>query len=155
MKKMPLIIILLMSVCTAAPLMACDYNKGVIEVDMPYVRAPVPGHNMTAAFLMVSNTGEQDCKLTAASSSYAEKIEFHTHQHSGGMMRMRQVDNVNVAAGERVAFKPGGLHLMLFGLKPSISSSVDINITTDKCGEFHFSAPLKSLKSQPAKTMHH
>ena len=155
MKKLSLFITLVFSACLAVPLMACDYNKETIDIDMPYVRAPVPGHNMTAAFLMVSNTGEQDCKLTAASSSYAQKIEFHTHQHIGGMMKMRPVDSVNVVAGGNVAFKPGGLHLMLFGVKPSDKSSVDINLTTDKCGEIHFSAPLKSIKSKPAKAMHH
>ena len=86
---------------------------------MPYVRAPVPGNSMTAAFLHVSNSGEQACKLTAASSSYAKKVEFHTHQHVDGMMKMRPVDTVDVPAGSSVTFKPGGIHLMLFGVKSS------------------------------------
>jgi copper(I)-binding protein len=155
MKKIPLFIILVFSACWAMPLMAGHHKTGAITIDMPYVRVPVPGHNMTAAFLMVSNTGEQDCKLTGANSSYAQKIEFHTHQHSDGMMKMRPVDSIDVVAGGHVAFKPGGLHLMLFGIKPSDKSTVDINLTTDKCGEIHFSAPFKSIKSQPAKAMHH
>ena len=155
MRKMSLIIALVFSACWVMPAVSGHHKKGNIEVDMPYVRAPIPGHNMTAGFLMVSNSGEQDCKLTAASSSYAKKIEFHTHKHVDGMMMMRPVTSVNVAAGATVAFEPGGLHLMLFGVKSGDKSSATITLSTDKCGEIQFSAPIKSIKSQPAKAMHH
>ena len=155
MRKMSLIITLVFSVFWVMPAASGHHKKGNIEVDMPYVRAPIPGHNMTAAFLMVSNSGEQDCKLTAASSSYAKKIEFHTHTHVDGMMKMRPVTNVDVPAGANVAFQPGGLHLMLFGVKSGDESSANITLSTDKCGEIQFSAPIKSIKSQPAKAMHH
>ena len=155
MKKISLIIVLMFSACWAMPAMSGHHKQTVVNVDMPYVRAPVPGQNMTAAFLMISNSGEQNCKLIAASSSYAKKIEFHTHQHVDGMMRMRPVEAVDVPAGSVVAFKPGGLHLMLFGVKSGEESSAEITLSTDKCGEIQFSAPIKSLKSQPAKAMHH
>ena len=155
MKKMSLMLAIVFSACWIMPTMAGHHKKGTIEVEMPYVRAPVPGNSMTAAFLHVSNSGQQACKLTAASSSYATKVEFHTHQHVDGMMKMRPVDTVDVPAGSSVTFKPGGLHLMLFGVKSVETSSAKITLSTDKCGEIQFSAPIKSLKSQPAKAMHH
>jgi copper(I)-binding protein len=155
MKRLPLFLILAFSTCWAMPLIAGHHKKGTIDVDMPYVRTPVPGQSMTAAFLKVSNTGEQACQLTGASSSYAKKIEFHTHQHVDGMMKMRPVDIVEVAGGSSVAFKPGGLHLMLFGVNHDETSSAEITFTTDKCGEIKFSAPIKSIKSQHSKAMHH
>lgn len=155
MKKISLFLVLVVSACWVMPTMAGHHKKGNITIDMPYVRAPVPGHSMTAAFLMISNRGEQNCKLIAASSSYAKKIEFHTHLHIDGMMKMRPVKDVDVPAGSTVAFKPGGLHLMLFGVKSSEELSVEITLSTDNCGAIQFSAPIKSLKSQPAKAMHH
>jgi copper(I)-binding protein len=155
MKKISLFFVLVISACWVMPTMAGHHEKGNINIDMPYVRAPVPGQNMTAAFLMISNSGEQNCKLIAANSSYAKKIEFHTHKHVDGMMQMRPVKDVDVPAGSTIAFKPGGLHLMLFEVSSSDASSAEITLSTDKCGEIQFLAPIKSLKSQPAKAMHH
>lgn len=155
MKKMSLMLALVFSACWAMQTMAGHHKKGAIEVDMPYVRAPVPGHSMTAAFLTLSNHTEQSCKLIAASSTYAKKIEFHTHLHVDGMMKMRPVAYVALPAGSSVAFVPGGLHLMLFGVKSGAESAVKISITTDKCGDIQFEAPIRSIKSQPTKVMHH
>lgn len=155
MQKLPLLLSLIFSVCWAMSSMAGDHKQGSIVVEAPSVRAPVPGHSMTAAFFKLTNDGEQDCTLTTASSSYAKKIEFHTHIHEDGMMKMRPVDIVALPAGSSVEFKPRGLHLMLFGIQQSDSSSAEITLNTDKCGEVKFSAPIKSIKSQPAKAMHH
>jgi copper(I)-binding protein len=155
MQKLPLLLSLIFSVCWAMPSMAGHHKKAAIAVEMPYVRAPVPGHSMTAAFFKLSNDGGQDCTLTTASSSYAKKIEFHTHIHEDGMMKMRPVDIVALPAGSSVEFKPRGLHLMLFGIQQSDSSSAEIRLTTDKCGGVTFLAPIKSVKSKPAKAMHH
>jgi len=155
MQKLPLLLLLAFSVCWAMPSMAGHHKQGSIVVEAPSVRAPVPGHSMTAAFFKLINDGEQDCKLIAASSSYAKKIEFHTHLHEDGMMKMRPVDNVLLTAGSSLDFKPRGLHLMLFGIQHSDSSSAEIRLATDKCGDVTFLAPIKSVKSQPAKAMHH
>lgn len=155
MKNLPLTLALILSALWAGHSMAGHHKTGAIEVDMPYVRAPVPGHSMSAAFLTLNNASEQDCRLTAASSAYAKKIEFHTHVHQDGMMKMRPVANVDVAAGSSVAFKPGGLHLMLFGIKHGDIPSAKITINTDQCGDISFTAPIKSIKSMPAEAMHH
>ena len=60
---------------------------------------------------------------------------------------MRPVANVDVAAGSSVAFKPGGLHLMLFGIEHGDIPSAKITINTDQCGDISFTAPIKSIKS--------
>ena len=126
-----------------------------LSVDMAYIRAPIPGSSMTAAFLTISNGGKENCTLISASSAFAEKIEFHTHQHSNGMMKMRPVDSVEVTANSQLAFKPGGLHLMLFGVKPDATESAEITLVSSHCGELTFDAPIRSMKSSPAKVMHH
>ena len=54
MKKLPLTLALIFSICCAMYSMAGHHKKGAIEVDMPYVRTPVPGHSMTAAFLTLN-----------------------------------------------------------------------------------------------------
>ena len=43
-------------------------------------------------------------------------------------MRMRQVKTLEIAPGETVALKPGGLHLMLIGLKRPLQDGEEISL---------------------------
>lgn len=79
-----------------------------------YIRAPLPGRYMSAAFMTLKNTGEQDIVLKTASIQGAGLVEYHTHSHKDGVMRMRQIHELTVPAGEKVVLEPGGLHLMVF-----------------------------------------
>jgi len=155
MKKIAFIIVATFIGGLIQPAIAGHHKLQKLTVDMATIRAPIPGHSMTAAFLTINNAGKDSCKLTSAGSEFAEKIEFHTHQHVNGMMKMRPVESVEVAANSTLEFKPGGLHLMLFGVKEGQAESADITLGTDNCGEITFNAPIKSIKSTPAKAMHH
>jgi copper(I)-binding protein len=100
------------------------------------VRTVLPGKSITAAFFTLANPSQSDCTLLSAESPSAERIEFHTHQHQGDMVRMRALDQVKVPAGESLVFKSGGLHLMLFGVDPAINSDgvTQLTLHTDQCG---------------------
>jgi len=147
MKNVALIFITAFSVCIAMPVFAAHHKVADIVIDAPYVRAPVSGQAMTAGFFKASNNTDKNCVLTGVSSNYAKKIEFHAHQHIDGMMRMRPVSQVELPAGSDLHFKPGGLHLMFFGLSSSDQLSVDLSLITDNCGEISFKAPIRSIKS--------
>lgn len=155
MKKIAFIIAATFLSGLIQPAIAGHHKVQNLTVDMASIRAPIPGHSMTAAFLAINNTGKDNCTLNGVRSEFAEKIEFHTHQHINGMMKMRPVGSVEVAANSTLEFKPGGLHLMLFGVKEGHAESADITLETDNCGEITFNASIKSIKSAPAKAMHH
>jgi copper(I)-binding protein len=72
---------------------------------------------MTAAFMTLNNTGAEKFVLTSAYLEGAGSVEIHTHTHDNGVMRMRQIHELTVNAGESVVLEPGGLHLMIFGIK--------------------------------------
>ncbi len=89
-----------------------------VTVSDPTIRAPLGGRNVTAAYMtLVSDTDDQ---LIAARSPLAKSIELHTHEADGDIMRMRQVDVIDLPAGEPVVFAPRGLHLMVFGAPVSL-----------------------------------
>lgn len=88
-----------------------------LVVEEGYVRKPIPGRVMTAAFMTLSNQGAQDIVLTSATLEGASSVEIHTHSHVDGVMRMRQIHQLTVEAGEQRVLEPGGLHLMIFGIK--------------------------------------
>ncbi|MDK2777845.1 MAG: copper chaperone PCu(A)C [Pseudomonadota bacterium] len=99
-----------------------------IEVSDPYVREPVPGRDMSAAFMQISNSGDSDRVLVSASAGWTSRIEIHTHIHDNGVMRMRQIESLTIPAGETVTLKPGGLHLMLFGLQPPLAQTLPLEL---------------------------
>ena len=54
-------------------------------------------------------------------------------EHRDGMMKMRRVDEVVIAAHSSVALKSGGTHLMLFGVEMGLQAGDMIDL------QLHFS----------------
>ena len=85
-----------------------------VTVVDPYILAPLKGRDVTAGYFVIENAGP-NTRLVSASSPIAAEVEIHTHSMADGVMQMREVDGVDLVAGETIAFEPGGLHLMMFG----------------------------------------
>ena len=96
-------------------LLACSPPREDIEVARAYVRPPVAGGDVAVGYLDIENHGAAPVRLVGARTPSARRIEIHTHVHDGDMMRMRKLDALAIAPGERVRLEPGGDHLMLFG----------------------------------------
>lgn len=114
---------LLMMVLTvvASPLMALDIQQG-------FVRGLPPTQTTTAAFFRLVNSGTEPWTLTAVYSEAAVSVEIHEHVHDGGMMRMQRRDSLTIPADSAVEFKPGGLHLMLIGLKRALQEGEEVTL---------------------------
>ena len=87
-----------------------------LGVSDAWVRALPPGQPNTAAYLVVTNSGDTAVTIVGASSPIAETVEIHTSREVDGLQRMERLEQVQVAPGQSVAFAPGGRHLMLLGL---------------------------------------
>jgi len=94
------------------------------------IREMPPGVVTTAAYMTLTNLHEQEIELVGISAGFAERVEVHEHLHKDGMMQMRKVESFVVSPGQTIEFKPGGYHLMVFGIKgrPKINESVDITL---------------------------
>ena len=116
---------------------AHDFKAGPIRIDHPYARATVPGQPNGGGFLKLSNEGPTADKLVAATSARAGSIELHTMRMEGDVMRMRQVDAIELPAGGSVELKPGGMHLMFIGLKAPLRNGDTFPMTLrfEKAGE--------------------
>lgn len=102
-----------------------------IVVDAPYVRAIAPGQTISAAFMVLKNDSDEDIDLVKASSDIATSVELHEHVHEDGMMKMRQVPKISIAAKGETELKPGGYHIMLIDLKKAIKPDDIINLTLE------------------------
>ena len=117
-----------------------------IEIAHPWSKAVPPTSNVTAAFLSIINHSNVDDTLIAAHSPIAEIVELHTHTNDNGLMQMRQVKAIDVAAEQQQQLVPGGLHVMLFNLTevPSIDSQFPLTLTFKHAGEITVNVAVKS-----------
>ena len=84
-----------------------------------------------AVYFEIDNSGESGDQLTGAQTPVAEKAEMHTSQMQGDVMQMRSIASVDIHADEHVALSPGGLHLMLTGVKNKLSEGDHFPLTLE------------------------
>jgi len=102
-----------------------------ITIEAPYVRAIPPGQPVSAAFMVLKNDTDSELALIKASSDIAETVELHEHVEDNGMLKMRQVPKISIAAKATTDLKPGGYHIMLINLKKAIKPGDIININLE------------------------
>ncbi|UNP87974.1 copper chaperone PCu(A)C [Aeromonas encheleia] len=138
----------ILTLCLAAPALA------KVEAVDGYVRLLPPGSPNTAAFMVLKNDGDKPVTLTAVSSPEAARAELHTHLHENGVMKMRQVDGIQIPAKGEVALKPGSFHIMLFEVRDlSQAVPVPLTLTLDDGQSLTLSLPVKPV--EPTKGMQH
>lgn len=118
-----------------------------IIVEDSYVRHMPPTQTVTGAFMVFKNTTGSDLAVVSAESDVADKVELHTHLHEDGVMKMRQVDKIEVPAGGATVLEPGGLHVMLIGLKQplELGQMVEIKLNIDDGSSTQIEAEVKSV----------
>ena len=108
-------------------------HMGVMVMDAQ-ARAMPPGSKNSAAYFTLMNHKQESISLVSAKSDVSKVTEFHNHLMIDGAMSMRKVPSVDVAAGERVSFQPGGFHVMLIGLtqnlKPGEQVTIQLNLAS-------------------------
>jgi len=165
MKRFFVLVILSSVMASAGSLMAPKLMAQVIDEQLQptslkisgaYIRTMPPGQKVTAAFLTVSNVEESDCQILSATSPLTNRIEFHQHQHVDGLMRMRQMKSVLIAAGETVVFKPGAFHIMFFNMDNMLmdGDKTEVTLQTDQCGDYSAELEVRSLV-KPTIMDHH
>ncbi|MFO1059329.1 MAG: copper chaperone PCu(A)C [Dongiaceae bacterium] len=75
--------------------------------------AAAPG----AAYATIVNDSGTADRLVAVTSPVAARAQLHVSVVEGGLATMRPVTVVDLAPGARLELKPGGLHVMLTGLR--------------------------------------
>ena len=122
---------------SATGAVAHEYEQGGLHVDHPWSWPAPPMAANGSAYLVINNHGQADDVLLSADSPVAERVEIHTHMMDGDMMKMRQLENLPVPAGESVTLAPGGHHLMLMGLKqaPKEGERFPLTLHFEQAGE--------------------
>lgn len=88
---------------------------------------PSTGPN-TAAYLTINNKSGQPDKLIKVECDHTTTVELHNNIEENGVMKMRPVDSIEISK-DPVELKPGGLHIMLMGLKDSFQGKETVPLT--------------------------
>jgi len=105
----------------ATPAAAATARLGGLEVGQPWSRPAAAGMN-GAGYLTLTNRGKAPETLTGVETPAATRVEVHSSSMSGGVMSMRPQPATPIPPGQTVTFAPGGLHLMLIGLKEPLKA---------------------------------
>ncbi|WP_339938344.1 copper chaperone PCu(A)C [Undibacterium luofuense] len=97
-----------------------------VVVSQPWVRATVPQQMATGAFMQLKSS--QDSRLVAVATSAADRAEIHEMKMENQVMRMREIDGLPLPQGQDVALKPGGMHIMLMGLKKPLTEGESVTL---------------------------
>ena len=107
-------------------LSACEKNHGVLIMDN-WVRANAPGQSVGAAYMTLISA--QDSTMIKAESDIAGSVEIHSMKMEDGVMKMRMLETLPLAAGKQEKLAPGGFHFMLFDLKKPLTVGENVNFT--------------------------
>lgn len=115
----------------AALLLSASVFAGDIQIEKAWARATAPGQNVAGVDLTI--TSKQAATLVGASSAVCKTIELHsmTMAHDSGMMKMREVETIELPAGKPVNLGESGYHLMLTGLKAPLKAGESVPLTLE------------------------
>jgi len=114
MRASAALLLLLLAACgneSRPPLVATDIE----------ITAAVPGSNMSAGYLSLTNNSSDSISVTRVVSPSFEAVEIHTSSIENGISKMRRADQLMISAGSTTTLQRGGIHLML--MRPTGNSA--------------------------------
>ena len=120
------IAVLLLGVALVTGRLAHSAPAQLLVSDAIVRLSAVPGRPAAGYFTITG--GARGDRLLSVASPVA-RIEMHQTVMANGAMRMVPMNMVDVPAAARVEFKPGGKHLMLFGLPAATKPAAELTLT--------------------------
>jgi len=143
--------VLIAAILLIFSLTACSPAPEGIHISDAWARLG-PAGGMTAmgganggAFMTIRNEGSQPDWLIDAESSAARAVEIHETSMTGDVMRMRQIQSLEIPAGGQVVLKSGGYHLMLIDLQQTLipGDKIEITLVFDQAGRVTVTAEVQ------------
>lgn len=100
---------------------AAAESAGSLNITDVWARSVSHGVANGAIYLTIKNSGQRADTLLGAATDVSARTELHESRMVQGMMQMRPLPQIELAAGETVTFAPGAKHIMLLGLKQPLA----------------------------------
>lgn len=125
------------AVVVASPVAAADVRAGDLLIEHSVIVKAFSGARVAGGYMMITNSGDDADRLIDVSSGEVPTM-IHASIEAEGVVRMVHIDAVDIPAGKRVIFEPGGLHVMFMGLQPgklSIGATLNASLSFEAAGE--------------------
>lgn len=131
---------------------ALEEKSHGVTVTHPWTRATAPRQPAGAVYMSIHTENAEADRLIAVSSPAAERARLHTHIRDGDVMRMRPVEGIDIPADGKATLEPGGLHIMLIGLKAPLleATVIPLTLTFEKAGEVEIEAVVEAPAARKA-----
>jgi copper(I)-binding protein len=131
MNRRSLVVLAIAAAFTGLPAVA-----GELAVVNAWSRSTPPVAKVGVVYFTLKNDTKKSDRLLKLSTPVATKVEVHRTEELDGIARMREVAVLHVDAGQTLEFQPGGLHVMLMGLrKPLVAgTSYDLDLLFEVAG---------------------
>lgn len=126
-----------------------EYRAGEVRVIQPWARASAGPARAGAAYMSLETAGAGD-RLIAASSSAANRATLHIQIIENEVAKMRRVEAIAVETGEATVLRPGGLHIMLTGLKAPLKEGdrFPLTLTFEKAGTIEVEVVVRGIAAK-------
>jgi hypothetical protein len=125
-------------------------KAGDLEITAAAIKAMTPGQPVGGGFLTIANHGTQDDRLVSVTiAAGVRTVELHEMAMNNDVMTMRKLkDGVPLPAGQTVEMKPGGLHMMIMGVKAPFKAgeTVPVVLEFEKAGKVEIDIPVKDMR---------
>jgi hypothetical protein len=112
----------------AFALAALPALAGGLAVTGAWSRSTPPVAKVGVVYFTLSNDTRKSDRLLKLSTPVASKAEVHRTEVLDGIARMREVAILHVDAGQTLEFGPGGMHVMLTGLKQPLAAGTAFDL---------------------------
>ena len=107
--------------------MTVTANAAPFDITDAWFRS-LPGKLPAGGYFTVQNNTGREVAITGASSDACGMLMIHQSSNKGGMSGMSMMEEVKVPAGGKIAFAPGGTHLMCEQPKMKIGVKVPVTL---------------------------
>ncbi|MFZ9396748.1 MAG: copper chaperone PCu(A)C [Erythrobacter sp.] len=92
---------------------------GLTVTNARLVLPPVAG-NPAAVYFDLAYEGDRGLSIRRADVTQAKEAMLHAYADNNGMMQMGESMPIALTKGTKIAFEPGGYHVMVFELAPEV-----------------------------------
>lgn len=129
-------------------------HAGDVMVSGAFARASAtPAAKAGAVYFTIRNEGAAADKLTNVATDAAQSAMLHENVEENGVVSMRHLEALPVAAKETVTLSPTKLHVMLMGLKAPLKKGehISLTLTFEKAGQIKVDVPVGGVAASAAE----
>ena len=134
---------------------AHEHKQGPLTVVHPWSRATAPSQKAGSVYLRIENTSDQPDRLVGVESELADVTSLHTIIRDGDVIKMRPVKGgIAVPANGHVLLAPGGVHVMLIGLREQLikETTIPLILVFERAGRIEIEAVVDSAGARGPRT---